>query len=602
VYSCFRAASTWFWSRLRTQQKFCCYYEIFNEKLEHLLAADVPVMRPDNWRSHHPSGAPYFMEFVPLLGGASGVTGFPAEHVPGSRFIGRGGVEGPLDDDVREYVSDLIAHARASGRVPVLTDPRLLARAAGFQAAFGGTHILLIRNLFEQWVSVCGQWQAGNDYFIRTIFNQLRSGGQDPFFSFLMSQFPTRDRAHFEDWARDENLDVVFGCYVASRIYLLLHARRHCDLVVDITNLEDPVYRAAVESSLATRLGVDIRLDDFERRIDYPRRLVQSLRDCRSTMAKLVDRALAEAGASADECAFANGLLEAVWRAHREFMAYTTGARELIECAEAQARSLKQAAVVGEREHARDAAALRAALAESQRYAESLAKALAESQAFADSLQARIARETAEAKAEREAMQASHREGAAYAAALENARRESEAYAESLAKALAESQAFADSLQARVAREAAEAKAEREAMQASQREGTAHAAALENARRESEAHALSLAKALAESQAFADSLQASQREAASHAAALEKALEESQKYAGSLKEALEESRRYADSLRARLDREAAEAKHERAKLTAAIAGWQTRHARMQRRFRFVKFLWPHETEDPKEPE
>lgn len=231
-------------------------------------------------------------------------------------------------------------------------------------------------------------------------------------------------------------------------------------------------------------------------------------------------------------------------------------------------------------------------LTESQQYAESLRRALDESRAFADSLQARIAREAAEARAERET--------------LRNAQAAAVAYSNSLNAALNESKGFVAALQARIEREAADARKEREVFGASQREA--------------EAYALSLQKALAGSQAFADSLQArilretadaeaereamqvSQREAAAHATALERALRDSQAYAGSLKETLEESQRYAGSLQVRLEREAADASRERAKLVADLAGWQARHARMQHRFRLLKFLWPHETEDPKEPE
>ncbi|WIG56567.1 MAG: hypothetical protein OJF61_002355 [Rhodanobacteraceae bacterium] len=238
------------------------------------------------------------------------------------------------------------------------------------------------------------------------------------------------------------------------------------------------------------------------------------------------------------------------------------------------------------------AVSLAKALEESQHYAESLKQALDESRAFAGSLQARITREAADAMAEREA--------------LRNAQAAAATYADSLQAALDESKAFVAALQARIAREADEARKEREVFAAS--------------RREAEAHASSLARALAESQAFAGSLQArllreaadvraereamhvSQREASAHAAALEQALGHSQAYADSLKEALQESQRYAGSLQARLEREAADANRERAKLVVELAGWQARHARMQHRFRLLKFLWPHETEDPKEPE
>jgi O-antigen chain-terminating methyltransferase len=264
------------------------------------------------------------------------------------------------------------------------------------------------------------------------------------------------------------------------------------------------------------------------------------------------------------------------------------------------------------------ALSLAKALSESQHYAESLRQSLDQSTDFADSLQARILRETADARAERETFAVSQRDAAAHAATLEQSLRESRAYADSLKEALAGSRLHAESLQARILRETADIRAEREAVQVSQREAAVHAATLEQSLGESQAYANSLKEALEGSQQYAASLQArlareatdalaerqawqiSQRDAAAHAAALGQALGESRAYADSLKEALESSHLYAGSLQQRLEREAGDASRERAKLMADLARWQARHARMQYRFRLLKFLWPHE--DPKEPE
>lgn len=331
VYSCFRAASTWFWSRLREQRGLCCYYEVFNEQLEHLSLADIPAVRPENWRSRHPDSGPYLTEFVPLLGTTRGISGFPVESPLGSRFIGRAGIEGPLDRDVEAYLARLIETAAASGRVPVITCTRMLGRAAGLRMAFAGTHILLVRNLFEQWNSVYGQLRSGNDYFLRMVFNQLSFGRQDRFFSYLMSMFGGRDQASFESWMRDENSDAVFCCYFVSRIYLLLITMRHCDLVVDVTGLGDPVRRAETEEVLFRRLGVRVDLGNFEQRVDYPKRIIQSPVDCRRMIDELLARCLSEMDATGDERDYGHRLAQATWDAHDSFMAYTSGARELIE-------------------------------------------------------------------------------------------------------------------------------------------------------------------------------------------------------------------------------------------------------------------------------
>jgi hypothetical protein len=331
VYSCFRAASTWFWARLRDHRELCCYYEVFNEQLAQLSLADISSVRPENWRSHHPSSGPYLTEFAPLLGATPGIAGFPVESPLASRFIGRTGIQGPLDVDVQAYLARLVKNASDAKRMPVITCTRLLGRAAGLRMAFGGTHILLVRNLFEQWNSAYGQLRAGNDYFLRMIFNQLNFGRQDRFFAYLMSMFDARGQECFENWIRDANSDKVFCCYVVSRIYLLLITRRYCDLVVDVTSLGNPVRRAETEAALSRLLDVHMDLGDFQQRVDYPKQLVQSPTDSRKMLDELLERCLMEVAASEDEREFARGLLDATWDAHASFMAYTSGARELLE-------------------------------------------------------------------------------------------------------------------------------------------------------------------------------------------------------------------------------------------------------------------------------
>jgi chromosome segregation ATPase len=130
---------------------------------------------------------------------------------------------------------------------------------------------------------------------------------------------------------------------VASRIYLLLIARRYCDLVVDVTGLGNPERRAATEDALSRLLHVEIDLGNFEQRVDYPKQLIKSPADCRTMINELLGRGLAEANASDDERVFARRLVEATWEAHDRFMAYTSGARELIEQASTHVAELGKA-------------------------------------------------------------------------------------------------------------------------------------------------------------------------------------------------------------------------------------------------------------------
>ncbi len=172
LYSGFRASSTWFWSKFRAHDDLLCYYEPFNEQLAGLTLDNIAQARPDSWRSHHPGGAPYVLEYAGVLGESGGVTGFPAAQDQGERYIGAAGPEGPLDEDVAAYVQGLIDHAHERGRVPLLACTRLLGRARGLKTAFGGYHILLIRNLFHQWNSYAGQARFGNWYFLQTLYEE----------------------------------------------------------------------------------------------------------------------------------------------------------------------------------------------------------------------------------------------------------------------------------------------------------------------------------------------------------------------------------------------------------------------------------------------
>jgi chromosome segregation ATPase len=146
-----------------------------------------------------------------------------------------------------------------------------------------------------------------------------------------MSMFDERDQECFENWMRDENSDAAFCCYIASRIYLLLITRRHCDLVVDVASLGNSARRGETGAALSRLLGVSVDLENFKQRVDYPKRIIQSPADCRKMINELLERCLSEIDATGDERDYGHQLVEATWDAHASFMAYTSGARELIE-------------------------------------------------------------------------------------------------------------------------------------------------------------------------------------------------------------------------------------------------------------------------------
>lgn len=150
------------------------------------------------------------------------------------------------------------------------------------------------------------------------------------------------------------------------------------------------------------------------------------------------------------------------------------------------------------------------------------------------------------------------------------AEREHVKHAASLSAAMDKSQAYATSLETRLAREAADVRTEREAMEAARRAATEYADSLKRSLDASREYADSLRDSLGQSQAYANSLETRiQRESDDANAARE-----------ALKQELDAAQSEATRLRHELDE------------------IRTKHVRMQRRFRLLKFLWPHEPKDP----
>lgn len=334
VYSGFRSSSTWFWSRVRKIDSLRCYYEVFHEALGFVAAADIARSKPSTWRSRHPDDeAGYQIEYVPLFDGGTGIPGFPVEESLGSRFVGRQGIDGPLDEDVREYLEKLIEFARMQGQIPVLSCTRMLARSSGIRKSFSGLHILLVRNLFRQWNSYAGQHRTGNIYFLSTLFATLSHAGSIPYIAYLACFFSEESRSSLEQWLEKDNYDKVFCYFVASHIYFLLHTRRNVDVVVDIDALSDPStgHRQEVEAAVQSAIGVEIDLSGAREAIDYPMYPLRSAEECRRILQGMVEKAYVFLDADEDEKEFSRKLLKELWEEYERFSFYTKSAAEAIE-------------------------------------------------------------------------------------------------------------------------------------------------------------------------------------------------------------------------------------------------------------------------------
>lgn len=342
IYSGFRASSTWLWSKFRAHESMLCYYEPFNEQLGNLTLETIGDARPDGWRSHHPSGAPYVLEYAGLIGEGAGVLRFPESRGLGARYIGAAGPEGRLDEDVKDYVEGLIGHAHGRNRVPLIACTRLLGRAHGLKAAFGGYHILVTRNLFHQWNSYAGQARFGNWYFLQTLFETLGLADRDPIIAYLSRFFPEDTRSSLEAWVTPQNFDRIFCYFVGFHLYFLALARRSADLTLDVNALvgPDPRYRRSIVDRVASDIGIALDLEDASVRVDFPLYPIADRKACIILIDEIAAKIKSSCDGAVDELAFIDGLIADVWSEQEVFQRQTAGAFEYLAhidaCSEAR--------------------------------------------------------------------------------------------------------------------------------------------------------------------------------------------------------------------------------------------------------------------------
>ena len=274
LHSSWRTASTWFWLKFRGKPSTLCYYEPFHEALATLTREQAQTMGPGNWtvgESRHPDGAPYFLEFRPLLRRAGGVRLYRPE-IAYDWFVPMGGLAGDLRPQEHRYVGLLLRHACRRGKVAVFGFTRSLGRLAALKRRFGGTHIFLYRNLWTQWASYAGQSAAGNRYFLATLLRILLRA-EDRFLAAALNRSLLRAAARGlpaagGDALAERLLDALseaelFGLFMAVHGYLYIAAQLTADLSIDATRLaRDRCYREAISARLAAKTGLAIDLAD----------------------------------------------------------------------------------------------------------------------------------------------------------------------------------------------------------------------------------------------------------------------------------------------------------------------------------------------------
>ncbi len=230
---------------------------MFNEQLSTITPAQVLQQRPESWLSHHPAiYRPYFYEFMPLLKPGGGVSGFSGD-LAYERFIAVEGAGTELRDHERLYLEQLVNHAKCMGKYPILSCTRSLGRLAAIKAALPGLHVLIYRNLFQQWCSYVDQYARGNAYFVNTIRITLEANRHNHFLRYLRSLFP------LERFAPTNQLHLI--CFVLMHLYFYAQSYAAADLVIDVNRVAaDRAYRQKVEGLVTLASGLLADLSDAE--------------------------------------------------------------------------------------------------------------------------------------------------------------------------------------------------------------------------------------------------------------------------------------------------------------------------------------------------
>jgi len=177
-------------------------------------------------------------------------------------FIPEAGLRGSLREPERAYIANLITYTEQMRKTPVLSDTRSLGRLRAIKAAFPGKHVLIYRNLFQQWCSYTEQLLLNNPYFLSTIYTTIERNQHDPFFRYLHHLFPL-------DTPSPDSVE-YFCCFVLLHLYLYAQIADAADLIVDVNHLEsDADYRHNIEQQIADASGIEVDLSDVSNAIAF---------------------------------------------------------------------------------------------------------------------------------------------------------------------------------------------------------------------------------------------------------------------------------------------------------------------------------------------
>jgi hypothetical protein len=282
IHSGWRTGKTWFALLFRHFPKLMWFYEPFHEGLATLTAAKAVQLSPGSWPSGHPGAASYWREYVPLIRKTGGVRLYHREMAY-DWFISEGGLRGQLRSEELKYLSFLRRYAARRGHVAVFSFARSLGRIHSIRQSLRGTHIVIVRNLWHQWVSFLHQWELGNPYFLYKFLAVIDTA--DPFFAYLHQCYPKLDALSVSSCDRADGAAQgkrageilttlsdrdIFSIFVAVHVYLYMHGRSCADLLVDTTKLtRDAAYLKDTTARLRELTGLQLSLTDARADIKF---------------------------------------------------------------------------------------------------------------------------------------------------------------------------------------------------------------------------------------------------------------------------------------------------------------------------------------------
>jgi hypothetical protein len=254
LHSSSRTSSTWLHNKFRVDRDFYCFFEIFREVLAVLNTEHITENVHDGWQSNHEKMPPYFLEFLPLVQSEGGVKHANSQFML-EGFIPKTGINSELPAPQKTYVQSLIDFAHTQNRKPFMSCTWILGKSGVVQKAFGGTHILLVRDLFTHWCSFAKLYREEHP-FMNQMEEALRHNTHDGFIKFL-HEYKAKTKK-----MTNSNMEALMT-FIFWHLYLYKEAFDSMDVVVYTGKLNDKAYVKETLAKINAKCGTKMDFDNY---------------------------------------------------------------------------------------------------------------------------------------------------------------------------------------------------------------------------------------------------------------------------------------------------------------------------------------------------